>query len=264
MRKVALLIILGLIPAITIAQGSVNKRLNVVILGDSNTSIGGDDCNIPKGWTKWFCERFNPASCRSYARSGATWSHTVSTIYDVEENTGKLSDHNVIYNQINRLKQAVKQGRQVIPDVILIAAGTNDAWFQQRRPKAFTKTVEQVFDNQDAFITERTPQTVLSLAEVIRYDCELLMEAFPEAQIVLLTPIQSVATNDIGKVSDIIAECGHMMSLSVIRQNFGSSIYRVREKVQHKYTSDGTHTTELGARRNGYFIANQLNAILLY
>ncbi|MBO7511027.1 MAG: alpha-galactosidase, partial [Bacteroidales bacterium] len=36
-------------------------------------------------WNKWFCEAINPESCRSYARSGATWTHTEATTYDTEE-----------------------------------------------------------------------------------------------------------------------------------------------------------------------------------
>ena len=63
---------------------------HVVILGDSNTSIGGDMCDNPKGWNKWFAEQFDSKSCRSYARSGATWTHTKSTRRNPEQNTGRL------------------------------------------------------------------------------------------------------------------------------------------------------------------------------
>lgn len=242
-----------------------HESLNVVILGDSNTSIGGDGCDNPKGWNKWFKDRFAPGTCRSYARSGATWTNTRATVYNIEENTGKLGNDNVIYNQINRLKDACNKGEQPAPNLILIAAGTNDAWFSTARPNAFSKTPEQVFgEGNGRFITGTPVSEVLSLAGSVRYGCEMLMESFPDAQIILLTPLQSVAAGAAGirKVGDIIEECGRYMSVNVIRQDYGCGIYSVREKMSMKYTYDGTHTSEEGARRNGYYIANRVEALL--
>ena len=109
--------------------------MNIVLLGDSNTWIGGDECDKPQGWNKWFKDLANPLSCHSYARSGATWTHTSLTDYDTEEDTGVLSDNNVVYNQINRLKEAYQQQKQVKPDLIIVMAGTNDLWFADKRPE---------------------------------------------------------------------------------------------------------------------------------
>lgn len=36
-----------------------HSHLHVVLLGDSNTFIGGDDCDKDRGWSKWFKERFS-------------------------------------------------------------------------------------------------------------------------------------------------------------------------------------------------------------
>ena len=77
--------------------------MNIVLLGDSNTWIGGDECDKPQGWNKWFKDLANPLSCHSYARSGATWTHTSLTDYDTEEDTGVLSDNNVVYKKIETL-----------------------------------------------------------------------------------------------------------------------------------------------------------------
>lgn len=238
--------------------------IHVVILGDSNTSIGGDSCNGEKGWNKWFKERFAPASCISYARSGATWTNTSQTKYNVVENTAKLSKDNVIYNQVNRLVQACEKGEQAKPQLVIIAAGTNDAWFSSARPGVFSKTPSQAFEYQDAFITGKPVSQVLSLAESVRYVCEMLMEHFPDAQIVLLTPLQSVAVGSEGirKVGDIIERCGQYMGINVIRQDYGCSVYGVQEKVKKTHTYDGTHTDVAGAKKNGYYIANRIEAIL--
>ncbi|HBC21695.1 MAG TPA: SGNH/GDSL hydrolase family protein [Porphyromonadaceae bacterium] len=242
------------------------EGLNVVLLGDSNTWIGGDDCSKPKGWPKWFAEKFRPASCRSYARSGATWTNTASTLLDITDYSEVLGDNNVIYNQVMRLVDAVDSGSQVVPDIIILYAGTNDAWFQSRRPGVFSEMPQDAFADTSGFITSRKPSEVLSLAASVRYDCELLMQRFPEAQIVLVTPAQATVCgyDEIRKVSDIIAECGCRMSLPVISLDKCGGTYRAAENVKRTNTYDGAHTSEQGARRHGYFIASQLTAVLQY
>ena len=238
--------------------------VHVAILGDSNTWIGGDSCDNAKGWNKWFKDKFAPASCVSYARSGATWTNTENTLYNITEDIAVLGKDNVIYNQINRLIQSVDEGRQVSPDLIIIAAGTNDAWFQKARPSVFGMTADEAFRDDKDFITAKNVGEVLTLAESVRYGCEMLMEKFPMTQIILLTPMQSAAVSneDIHKTGDIIEGCGRQMGISVIRQDFNSPVNRVREVKRHLYTSDGTHTNEKGAQRNGYLIARQISELL--
>lgn len=246
------------------AQETVHRNINVVMLGDSNTWIGGDDCDNEKGWNKWFKDFFQPASCKSYARSGATWTNTSRTKQNIKEDIAVLGDDNVVYNQIMRLRQAVKDGIQVVPDLIIIAAGTNDAWFQNKRPLVFNDTAEDVFLSADNPITDMEVNKVTTLAKSVRYACELLMESFPDAQIVLLTPLQCTATKleYIHKAGDIIEECGRRMSISVIRQDYQGCVNRTQELRARRFTSDGTHTNAEGARRNGLFIANQITALL--
>lgn len=243
-----------------------HEALHVVILGDSNTSIGGDDCSNPKGWNKWFKDKFAPATCRSYARSGATWTNTVRTSYDTEEETGVISDDNVVYNQVNRLAEAVDGGVQPVPDLILIAAGTNDAWFAKKRPGAFAKSADDAFSSDGGLITARKAATVVTLAESVRYGCEMLMSRFPGAQIVLLTPLQSasVPASRIRMAGDIIEDCGRRMGLGVIRMDYLGSVYSVSERVRTRRTYDGTHTSVDGARRNGCLVANMVSSMLQY
>ena len=247
----------------TVSAIAQHERINVVILGDSNTSIGGDSCNKPQGWTMYFKETFAPASCISYARSGATWTNTASTKYNTKEITGLLSDDNVIYNQVNRLEEEFKQGRQVIPELIIIAAGTNDAWFDKARPQRFSKTVQEAF-RAPYPISGMKVTSVTSLALSVRYDCERLMESFPEAQIVLLTPMQSTDIDPatLKQTADIIDAVGHHMGLSVIRQDEESCVYSLREKKRTTFTRDGTHTVPAGARRNGIALAHRIASIL--
>ena len=77
--------------------------LHIAVLGDSNTWLGGDDCSQPRGWTTAFVRALHPASCRSYARSGATWTHTSATSCRPKAYTERLADDNVIFNQMVRM-----------------------------------------------------------------------------------------------------------------------------------------------------------------
>lgn len=240
-----------------------NDSIHVAILGDSNTWLGGDQCDQPRGWNTWFREAFRPASCRSYARSGATWTNTVRTKSNPEENTAVLSDDNVAYNQIVRLKEACKSGTQPSPHIILIALGTNDAWFTKHRPGLFDISPQQAFAS-DSTTIHRHPSTVLSLAESVRYGCEMLADALPDAQIILLTPMQSTSIpyDNIRLTGDIIEECANRMSIPVIRLDKESAVSSLREKHEKRFTTDGTHTSEKGARRNGRFVANKVRSLL--
>lgn len=51
-----ILMVIGFMTNISAANHS---HLHVVLLGDSNTFIGGDDCDKDRGWSKWFKERFS-------------------------------------------------------------------------------------------------------------------------------------------------------------------------------------------------------------
>lgn len=250
---------------------AAHRNVNVVLLGDSNTWLGGDDCDRPRGWSKWFRDAFVPVTCRSYARSGATWTNTERTRRNTEDYTELLGDDNVIYNQINRLADEVGEGRQAVPDLIVIAAGTNDAWFRKARPRAFDMTADEAFTNAakaadtvSANITDRRVSDVLTLAESVRYGCEMLIESFPKALIVLLTPLQSTAvgTDDIRRAGDIIEGCGRRMAIGVIRQDGDEFVCREQEAKRKRMTTDGTHTSEAGARRNGERIARMVAMIM--
>lgn len=242
-----------------------SEGLHIVLLGDSNTWIGGDNCDNETGWSKWFRELLDPTFCRSYARSGATWTNTSSTKLNMEENIGVLGDDNVIYNQIERLLDDVKRGISPSPDIVIIGAGTNDAWFADKRPYAFSCSVSEAFADSDGFITDPLPSEVLSLAESVRYGCELVMESFPDALIILLTPFQTTKADPalIRKTGDIIEECGKRMSVPVVRQDYLSGIYSTREAISPCFTYDGTHTNPEGAKRVGRMIAGQVMQLII-
>ena len=240
------------------------EPVHVVILGDSNTWIGGDDCSKPRGWNTWFKEAFKPASCRSYARSGATWTNTKATRRNTQENTGKLGNDNVIYNQICRLQEAVDSGVQPSPQLILLAAGINDAWFLKKRPRALALSADEAFAAKDTPITARPVNKVLTLAESVRYGCELLQTAFPQARIVLLTPAPAITVTPrlLEKTCNIIEGCANKIGIGVIRLDRESDIRSDQERKAPTLTRDGIHTNEEGARRNGYLVARRVGEMM--
>lgn len=226
----ALVLMLSLLPF----RASAQQGGHIVFLGDSNTWLGGDDCKAPKGWNYWFKEVAHPASCRSYARSGATWVHTDKMERDTQENTAVLSDNNVITNQIYRLQEAVEAGKQALPTHILIMAGTNDVWFR----KDILSTMEHVAVD----------------------DVYMLQESFPEASIVLITPMQNtkVPVSLVREAADMLETVAIRMGAVLVDASGTDVIDAEQERKHLTYTRDGVHTNEAGAKRLANFVYSKL------
>jgi len=230
----------------------------VVLLGDSNTWIGGDECDDPRGWNCWFAREMNPGSIRSYARSGATWSHTVRTATDLREYSEVITDNNVVYNQVMRLTAAVDSGLQQTPDLIMIAAGTNDAWFPHLRPEEFSRTAAEAASRDATELLSLPPSKVLSLPEAVRYDLLILHSHFPDARIIAMTPIQSIKISDnmLTAVSEMIETAATAEGAAVLRQDLLCPVRSGSEMTCRRLTSDGTHTSAEGARLNALVICD--------
>ena len=271
---------LAVIASLVMAQLPLSSRsqintehstLNVVLLGDSNTWLGGDDCSKPKGWNTWFAHELQPASCHSYARSGATWTNTPQTRRNTTENIGVLGNDNVIYNQICRLAEATDSGKQPLPHLIIILAGTNDAWFCDQRPQAFSTpyspegealpadTSTHRLSRLGSFET-LPPNKILTLQESVHYGCLLLQAYYPDTRIVLVTPPQTTAveTELIHRTGNIIEQVGSQLAIPVIRLDHEGCIDREQELQHKRLTYDGTHTSEEGARCIGHLIATRI------
>lgn len=223
---------------------------HVVLLGDSNVWLGGDYCSRETGWSYWFREWTQPLSCRSFARSGATWSHCAATCADTMEVTELISDNNVVYNQILRLLGCVERHECEAPTLIIIMAGTNDAWFLKRRPGALQADAAEAFTTSEEELLQTETADLQSLAQAVRYDCTLLRRTFPAARILLTTPMQSahVGIKYIRRAGDIIEGVAGLMNIDCLRLDKDTPIDCEREKVHFRYTYDGTHTSPEGAQ----------------
>lgn len=236
----------------------------VAILGDSNTQIGGDDCSAPTAWTYEWQRCYQPGSIRSYARSGATWSNTRRTRRNVEENIRVLGDDNTIYNQTERLRDAISTGEQAVPTLIIIMAGTNDAWFSRRRPGAFDKSAaEAMSGHSDSVLVALPPSQVLSLAESVRYNILRLRRMAPDAKIILLGPLQSVQAPDnmIITTGSIIESVGTRMGIPAIRLDRDFELSSASESRRKHLTTDGTHTSVEGATRLARFLCSRIESL---
>ena len=243
------------------AQTSAHDTIDVAILGDSNTWLGGDDCSKPKGWNTYFKAAYNPKSCVSFARSGATWTNTTNTVLDREENVGIITDNNVIYNQVCRLIEATEDHKTPRPHLIIIACGTNDAWFEKKRPQIWSASVDDAI--ADDVIVAKDPSENPSLAQSIVQDCLLIHHFFPDTRIVLLTPLQTTAVSldKIGRVGDTIQKCGDLLGIPVIRQDKVCVVKAADEKKRRTNTYDGTHTNATGAKANGGILAAEISKL---
>lgn len=244
-RRFVCLLILGLLAGVWSVYAGTGC---VVLLGDSNTWLGGDNCDNDNAWSFWFKKMSSPDICRSFARSGATWTHTSVTSPDTEEYSEVITDNNVISNQLLRLKKAVKEGRCPPPDLIIISAGTNDAWFADKRPEAFTEL-----------------NGYTSLAGSIKGNCNYIKENFPEAKIALLTPPYSTKIDDtiINRTAEIIEKAGKDSGAVVIRLDVKECIDSDVERDRFRMTTDGVHTSRAGARKIGLRVASEMESDLI-
>lgn len=243
------------------------KNKHVVVFGDSITWYGHDDCTGERGWTKYFKEHFNFASIRSYARSGATLTATENTTYDIVENTGIIADNNCLYNQVNRMIDAINKGTQVIPDYIFVALGTND--FQRGLDKSNNEIIIADELGKD-YSKEVNINTCTTYIKAMRFFHDQIWNVTKDAQIIILTPLQrGEYLSEMEKAAIQIRKCAEYLAWPVIDQFRGSMMSSVSESLGHKknpsdwdYTPDGLHPSARGAKFIGDWISQQAKSIL--
>ncbi len=244
------LILYGILCAYADTVPSPTKLPRIALLGDSMTWIGGDSCQNPTGWSHILKQSGIADKIDVYARSGATWTNTKSTQLNTSFYSEILHDNNVVYNQAFRLLE-----NAVYPDIIILFAGANDAWFANKRPGIYDQ------DNSTEKYTILTdPSTVTTLEGSIRLVCDILQTNFPNATLLFVTPLQMSKTDPqtIFKVSEIIEKTASQKGCLVIRPDKETAINHEQEAKSPKYTYDGVHTNPEGARILGNYILESL------
>ena len=221
------------------------SNLNVAILGDSMTWIGGDDCENPVGWTYYFKKELKPASIYIYARSGATITNTVNTHKDTQAFTKVLDDDNVIYNQAERLKEDLEAGKITAPDLVIIYAGANDAWFTSKRPGSYDTDLTGL----GKIGADVVPSQATSLGKSLALSVKIIRQILPLSRILIVTPLEmsKVSAEKIHNLSDAIETVASRLGCDVIRADREVDVRHSVEKRKFTYTKDGVHTNEKGA-----------------
>ncbi|MDE6549135.1 MAG: SGNH/GDSL hydrolase family protein [Muribaculaceae bacterium] len=256
--SVVFLILLGIAYASANTHQSSSKRPKIALLGDSMTWIGGDSCQNPTGWSHILKESGIAGKIDVYARSGATWTNTRSTKRNPNHYTELLHDDNVVYNQAVRLIEKADNSNEN-PDIIVLFAGANDAWFAVKRPGIYDKE-----DSNIQYSSDTDPAIVTSLEGSINLVSELLKERFQDATLLFVTPLQMSKTEaeTIFKVSDIIDKTASKKGYHVLRADKETAINHEQEAKSPQYTYDGVHTNPKGARLLGDYILKFLTSLL--
>src|SRR5690606_21421133 len=183
------------------------------------------------------------------ARSGARWNNTAETTYDIS-NTGPAYN-NTIWNQLNILASDINSNRHIAPDIIFISAGRNNAGV----------TIGDIDETFTGSILDREPNTILNLCDSIRFNVEFARSLFPNAIVILATPIQTAGV-DLTPNANAIKACADRLSVKTINQFTESGIYRYDEINNPVFLYDGTHPNQLGADKIGLFLANELYSMI--
>lgn len=239
------------------SNGNVIKhRLpNVVLMGDSIT----DNKDDHGWWVDYITDYVTFASLNNYACGYARWTVASDTVEDLTTHSHVAASWNVIWNQVNRLKNDVTNGTVGIPDVIVILAGTNDVTLNQTMG-----SVETAFDGAD--ILSKPFADIANMAQSIRYTCEYIRTLYPDTQIILATPLQRKdKTTAAWQCRDIIMGCAKNMSLTIIDQMAEAGIYGYAESVSAYHLSDKVHPTkEKGSRLIARYLAKQFVQKMIY
>lgn len=246
-----------LMAAIPECLASTEAKPRIALLGDSMTWIGGDSCQNPTGWTHRLRESGVASRLEVYARSGATWTNTSRTKIDTEAYSEVLDDDNVIYNQAIRLVRDHTSPGSETPDMIIIFAGANDAWFSDRRPGIF----DDVAHSANA---GRLPSEATTLKSSVALVCDILLNSFPRSTLIMITPIEmsKVSADATERVGDIIESSAAGRGVTTLRADREVEIRHAEESESPRFTYDGVHTNEAGAALLADFIIREISSVI--
>ena len=237
------------------------KNKKILILGDSITAL--DMGNT--GWVKYFSNTVEPSIKINVAVAGATWKDkVVNQAYD--GNPQPSTEGNVIGNQVQKVINEKNSNNNDYKDfdIIIIAAGTNDT------PAEEIDTVENEFisnyntDNYTIVPLENVNR--MTFAGAMRYTYEKLNELYPNAKIVVCTPLQECMESfdsiyKKGKLIEYIAS-----RLSIICWNLRDcGILNIYERPGEDCRDliDGIHPNASGAKKIGEYISREFKKLFI-
>lgn len=226
---------------------------DLVLFGTSITAAAP-----PRSWVAYMLEKMTFKTVTNLANSGATYSHTNTTVYDTGNVGGSIAPNNVIWNQFNKLKAMIAMGLVDTPEIIIYEGSINDF---PNRPVGNVDTTFAVGSS----ILGRAPNTILTVTDAVRYNIELALQQWPKVQIILMTPYQRGIADNTGvfALGDAIEGCADRLSLARFRQDKRLGIYGYNEINQNIFMYDKLHLNEAGAPKCGYTFAPFLISTLM-
>lgn len=253
----------------TIVTGSKLKGKLVFVLADSIT----EDTN---SWIRQAIPLMGGILV-NFARSGARAGDHPTTAINLSPAVPINSPDNTLSNQVRRAAQATTAlgqeitwthpvtgevfgvptaigtgtGTRTAPDVIIIALTTNDTLYTDDFSTVKDLTLSSLPNTQ--------------LVGGLRWAVENLMILYPNAQIILCTPIQSQPGGsrpfNVTKVKrDRVVEVANYYSLEVIDAFYESGINEKFEIAGNgRYLSDGLHPNDAGKAKMRDYLINELN-----
>ncbi|MEG1643407.1 MAG: SGNH/GDSL hydrolase family protein [Bacteroidales bacterium] len=215
--------------------------------------------------------------CTTYyntAVAGAWWGDKSSTKYDGHPsfNGADGNENNVMGNQIQNIINNISDFT-ITPDIILFAAGTNDANFLETDndydniETYFTSGTQYLplskptFDNSDTYMKSRQ-----KITGAMRYCITKIQELFPSAKIYVSGPIQAAITfkqsynKDIRGKQNLIKNVSERMSVTYIPVGEECGIYGQFEtaNANGRDLVDGLHPNESGGWKMAKYISNYI------
>ena len=243
------------------------KGKRVLFLGDSITALNTSD----RGWVKYFNEIMEPSHFVNVAVSGARLSNGKPVEFDGNPVfLGDDTDYNqdVVLNQVEKISRA-KDGKNKNYcynsdfedfDLIIIAAGTNDAFIED---KCNIDTIEEQFVLKDKVVPIEDVNCY-TVAGAMRCIYEKLRALYSNAKIFFCSPIQGEETirpyNSILYKRNLIRSvCDRISDVTFVDTfNCGiCGIYEYRSQVGRDLV-DGLHPNSNGAQKIGVFNAKAI------
>ena len=250
----------------------------------------GDSITTESYYIKPLREILQPSKYYNLAVAGAWWADKNGTRYDgnPQFNGADNNVNNVIGNQVQKIIDNPDDYAEA-PDIIIIAAGTNDSGnlgVSNNAPiNDMRSTIDLVYQNRDGIIPISEPtfdendtykEFRKTIAGAMRYCVTKLQQIFPRAKIYILTPIQGCFDSKdyywgIATKQEYISECAKHLGVPVIHVGEECGINSDFEWRGAMWTAptgshersgrdliDGLHPNANGSKKMADYIANYI------
>lgn len=264
-----------------IPQEIESKRIiNLLVFGDSITETDtftyNEDLGNPytktinrwvrSNWLKWVNLTSNAnyelGEIRNYAKSGASFRDRKS---DDRQYLGFQIEEMIA--DLNPPEDGVYYGKTFVPDIVIVAIGTNDGGTSTTYEEAMAKTVMTADDSHiDVDATLANLDVKNSLSEAVRYSFMKLHKQFPNAIFFYVTPIQINSNETPTSLLEVTTQLAKRYNFIVIDCNSESGIVRDFQTPTGESGDlyDGLHPNEIGQKKMARCIMNKVITNILY